>query len=74
MCYVGSCGAVEVMVNTLMILITVNNPCGSGNGNCSHFCLLSSTSEKFYTCDCPDGMVLFKDVHTCIRKYQSLHS
>ena len=33
------------------------NPCGSGNGGCSHLCLLSSDPNG-YSCACPDGWVL----------------
>ena len=38
----------------------VYNPCSSGNGGCSHLCLLSTASQGF-SCACPDGMILDGD-------------
>lgn len=37
------------------------NPCAYNNGNCSHLCLLSSTSKKEYSCACPTGIKLIND-------------
>lgn len=36
--------------------------CHSNNGGCSHLCLVS---EKGYQCECPRGLVLSEDNHTC---------
>lgn len=36
--------------------------CHSNNGGCSHSCL---GSEKGYQCECPRGLVLSEDNHTC---------
>uniref|UniRef100_A0A1I8N054 EGF-like domain-containing protein n=3 Tax=Musca domestica TaxID=7370 RepID=A0A1I8N054_MUSDO len=40
----------------------VRNACDSGNGGCSHLCLLNPTS---YTCACPVGITIQADGHTC---------
>jgi hypothetical protein len=39
-----------------------DSPCESSL--CSHLCLLSPVHN--YTCACPVGMILDKDIHTCI--------
>ena len=44
---------------------TAPNPCGTTNGGCSHFCLLSAVDPKGYSCDCPDGMMLDDDMMNC---------
>ena len=44
---------------------TVPNPCGTTNGGCSHFCLLSAVDPSGYSCDCPDGMMLDDDMMNC---------
>lgn len=36
--------------------------CHNNNGGCSHLCLVS---EKGYQCECPRGLVLSEDNHTC---------
>lgn len=46
--------------------IVVFNPCAINNGECSHFCLLSATNPRGYSCDCPVGMVLSDNTLTCI--------
>ena len=43
-----------------------SNPCGTTNGGCSHFCLLSAVDPRGYSCDCPEGMVLGDDMADCI--------
>ena len=43
-----------------------SNPCGTTNGGCSHFCLLSAVDPRGYSCDCPEGMVLGDDLANCI--------
>lgn len=55
-----------VYINMYVLLTTVTNPCGSRN--CSHFCLLSSTSAARYQCGCPDRMVLINGTN-CGREY-----
>ena len=46
----------------------VRNPCYQNRGNCSHFCLISSTTSTGYRCACPDGMMLINDTD-CGRTY-----
>ncbi|KAG8559732.1 hypothetical protein GDO81_017431 [Engystomops pustulosus] len=41
------------------------NPCASNP--CSHLCLLSSSSSKFYSCACPSGSSLMADSVNCQR-------
>lgn len=36
--------------------------CHNSNGGCSHSCLVS---EQGYQCECPRGLVLSEDNHTC---------
>ena len=43
----------------------VPNPCGTINGGCSHFCLLSAVDPRGYFCDCPDGMTLDDGLSNC---------
>ena len=47
------------------ICVVVTNPCDVNNGDCSHLCLLSSTSAKGFTCVCPDNMLLGVDGLSC---------
>ncbi len=49
------------------VIIVVRNPCRGNPGNCSHFCLLSSTTTTRYQCGCPDGMMLV-NASTCGRE------
>jgi hypothetical protein len=54
-------------VNTVNIFnlfdsVLGDSPCKSSL--CSHLCLLSPVHN--YTCACPVGMILDKDIHTCI--------
>ncbi|MBZ3890926.1 Low-density lipoprotein receptor-related protein 2 [Sciurus carolinensis] len=44
------------------------NPCASAP--CSHLCLLSSQSPKFYSCACPSGWNLSQDSVNCLRDDQ----
>ena len=51
-----------------MCILLVRNPCYQNQGNCSHFCLISSTTSTGYRCACPDGMMLINDTD-CGRTY-----
>lgn len=57
--------------NQSVCFFTVTNPCQRNNGNCSHFCFLSSTAVERYRCGCPDEMTLINDT-TCERKYRTV--
>ena len=46
-------------------MLVVVNPCGTGNGGCSHFCLLSATDPRGYSCNCPEGMLMTNDSLNC---------
>lgn len=40
----------------------IRNACDSGNGGCSHLCLLNPTG---YACACPVGVAIKENGHTC---------
>ena len=44
------------------------NPCGTTNGGCSHFCLLSAVDPRGFSCHCPEGMTLGDDLASCTFK------
>ena len=46
----------------LLVFIADIEGCHNNNGGCSHSCL---TSERGYQCECPRGLVLSEDNHTC---------
>lgn len=46
----------------LLVFIADIEGCHNNNGGCSHSCLVS---EKGYQCECPRGLVLSEDNHTC---------
>ncbi len=56
----------------LLFFTTVPNPCGDNNGNCSHFCLLSSTFPEGYACACPDGLINTVNSNVCKCKHYFL--
>ncbi|XP_067141982.1 low-density lipoprotein receptor-related protein 4-like isoform X1 [Centruroides vittatus] len=49
--------------------LTVENPCKTNNGGCSHLCLLAPT-ERSYVCACPTG-ILLNDKQTCMTGMQN---
>jgi len=44
--------------------VVVSNPCGSGNGGCSHLCLISPHAP-YYQCACPTGIRRLADNRSC---------
>lgn len=46
----------------LLVFIADIEGCHNSNGGCSHSCLVS---EQGYQCECPRGLVLSEDNHTC---------
>ena len=51
------------------LFLTVENPCGSDNGGCSHLCVISHRTDNSglgYRCKCPFGLELDSDEATCI--------
>lgn len=48
------------------------NPCGVGNGNCSHLCLLSATAERGFVCGCPTGVRLVEGGQQCAERPQDM--
>ena len=59
------CLLIKLCVILCEVIIFLDHPCTLNNGNCSHFCLVTSNG---YKCTCPDGMSLI-DKNTCFRKY-----
>ena len=55
---------VELLLYNVLIIIDTN-PCGTTNGGCSHFCLLSAMDLRGYSCDCPKGMMLDSNKQSC---------
>lgn len=53
------------LLSILNYYFLVSNPCLDNNGNCSHFCLLSSSNTDGLGCECPNGMFLGRDRRTC---------
>ena len=48
-------------------------PCSENNGNCSHLCLLSASSNSSgYSCLCPFGMMLDTNERDCLEG-ESMH-
>ena len=48
-----------------VVVTSATNPCLYNNGNCSHFCLLSSSKSRGYSCKCPEEEILGEDGKTC---------
>lgn len=59
---------IDFPLSTFPIIFIVLNPCRGSQSNCSHFCLLSSTSATRYRCGCPNGMMLINQTN-CGREY-----
>lgn len=48
-----------------VLFLSVDTPCGTANGNCSHLCLLSGTSSAGYSCACPRHYRLSQNKRDC---------